>query len=39
MDKREIMVVFNNQYKEFLEDIERYFYEKEVKQLNKVLKC
>lgn len=34
MDKREIMVAFNNQYKEFLEDIERLFpHEKEVKQL------
>ena len=34
MDKREIMVAFNNQYQEFLEDIERLFpNEKEVKQM------
>jgi soluble cytochrome b562 len=34
MDKREIMVAFNNQYKEFMDDIERLFPdEKEVKQM------
>ena len=34
MDKREVMVAFNNQYKEFMDDIERLFPdEKEVKQM------
>ncbi len=34
MDKRDLMVAFNNQYQEFMEDIERLFPdEKEVKQM------
>lgn len=34
MDKREVMTAFNNQYKEFMDDIERLFPdEKEVKQM------
>ena len=38
MDKREIMVAFNNQYQEFMDDIERLFPdEKEVKQMKQCI--